>query len=82
MSPTRQNKKLQAIFDEDLVAVLRKIGQLEKVESGQVVCSVCGCLITLKNMQIIISQQKNEFNFICNNTLCVEKFYNNQGRAI
>jgi hypothetical protein len=71
------NQKFSAIFDEDLINVLKKAGELQKIEEGKVFCSICSSLITLKNIQIIIPSPNNEFIYVCNDTVCVENFYNN-----
>ena len=73
-----QKNKIQAIFDEDLIDVLKKMGQLQKIDNGQVFCHSCGSLITIKNIQIVIPYFKTEFLYICNNPACVEKFYSKQ----
>jgi hypothetical protein len=70
-----KNSKFNAIFDENLAQVLKKANQLEKIESGQIFCDSCSCLITLKNIQIIIPFSTTEFKYICNDPLCVEKYY-------
>jgi hypothetical protein len=68
-------RTLQAVLDEDLVNLLKSVGQLEKIETATVFCSQCGVLITLDNLQLIIPSSKNEFEFVCNDFKCVEKFY-------
>jgi len=71
------NQGFNAIFDEDLINVLKKLGELQKIEEGKVFCSVCNSLITLKNIQIIIPHPDNKFIYVCNDTACVENYYNN-----
>lgn len=71
------NQKFSAIFDEDLINVLKKAGELQKIEEGKVFCGICSSLITLKNIQIIIPYPNNEFIYVCNDPVCVENYYNN-----
>lgn len=68
-------KPLQAVLDEDLVSLLKSIGQLERIEAATVFCSQCGVLITLHNLQLIIPSSKDQFEFVCDDFKCVEKYY-------
>ncbi len=73
-----QNEKIQAVFDEDLVATLRKTGQLKKIEDGKSFCNLCKSLITLKNIQIVVPFHTSEWLFVCNNPDCVEQYFSNK----
>lgn len=70
-----REKSLQAVLNEDLVNLLKSIGQLEKIVNATVFCSQCGSLITLDNLQMIIPLSKDEFEFVCDDFKCVEKYY-------
>ncbi len=65
----------EAVSDEDLRGLLRSIGQLEQVETGQVVCCTCGNPMSLRNIQLIIPLGDSKFDFVCNTTSCVEQYY-------
>jgi hypothetical protein len=58
-------------MDEDLGEFLESIGQLEPINAGQRFCSVCGTLVTLKNLQIIVPLEGGGFAFVCDRPECV-----------
>ena len=45
---------VHAVYDEDLVGLLKKAGLLEKIKAGEVKCKYTGVTITLENLQAII----------------------------
>jgi len=72
-----KTEKFIAIFDEDLVSILKKAGELQKIEEGKIFCHVCNSLITLKNIQIVIPYSNNDYIYVCNDPTCVENYYKN-----
>ena len=67
------NKILHAVLDEDLAQLLSSIGKLENITNGNVLCRVCGVVITLENLQVIVPlAAREEFEFVCNASVCVE----------
>lgn len=73
-----KKEKIQAVFDEDLIHVLRKMNQLEKIEKGEIFCNECSSLITLENIQIVVPFFQKEYTYVCNNPDCVERYYANE----
>jgi len=61
---------LQAVMDEDLRDLLKSIGQLEAIETGQRFCSVCNKPISLDNLQIIVPLEGGGFAFVCDAPEC------------
>ena len=49
-----QKSDVHAVYEDDLIAVLKKAGLLEKIEAGEVTCKHTGLTITLDNLQAII----------------------------
>lgn len=74
-----KNKKIPAIYDEDLIKFLNRTGQFQKIENGEIFCSSCHQLINLKNIQVIIPLSADKFDYICNDIHCVESFYKEMG---
>jgi hypothetical protein len=72
--------KLQAVFNEDLIKILKETNQLLKIENGEVFCDYCATLITLSNIQIIIPITAMDFKYVCNDPNCVEKHYKQNGK--
>lgn len=73
------DKKLQAVLNEDLPALLKSLGQFEEIENGNVYCRQCKTPISLKNIQFIIPITKNKFEFVCNRISCGEQYAHLKG---
>jgi hypothetical protein len=48
--------KIPAIHDRDLETVLRDLGILDKVTSGEILCSICGTPLTLDTIECLYMQ--------------------------
>lgn len=46
--------KVRAVYDEDLIKILKKSGLFEKIESGSARCKYTNEIITLDNLEGII----------------------------
>lgn len=64
---------LRTILDEDLVAFLESTSQLDLIEKGAVLCTVCNRPITLSNLQLFIPLSKDSFDYICNDPTCIKQ---------
>lgn len=62
------SKKVRAIYDEDLIPMLEKVGLLEKIKRGEIKCKYTGEIITLDNLGGIIPV-KDGFEFVSFNAL-------------
>jgi hypothetical protein len=72
---------LHAVLDEDVTRVLAELGQLQSMESGDILCHECGTPIALKNLQIIVPMLSGEYRFVCDRTDCVESYLSKQERT-
>ena len=68
-----KEQKINAVMDEDIEKVIANLGILEEFKGGQFICSKCGVLISLTNVQIIIPLGNDKYDFICNNMECIKK---------
>jgi hypothetical protein len=67
--------KIPAIHDHDLQTVLRDLGVLDKVLSGEKLCSVCGAPLTLDTIECLYVQD-DELQLCCNRVQCCELVLN------
>lgn len=72
-------EKLYTVFDEDLIKLLKSINQWDVLQKGELFCVNCKSPITLKNLQIIIPNSKEDFNFICNDSGCIASYKIKEG---
>jgi hypothetical protein len=63
--------KIPAIHDHDLETVLNDLGILDKVTSGEVLCSVCGAPLTLDTIECLY-MQGTELKLCCQKVECCE----------
>lgn len=49
-----RNSRVRAVYDEDLIPMLKKAGILEKINHGEVRCKYTNEVITLDNLEGII----------------------------
>jgi hypothetical protein len=66
---------INAIFNEDLEKFLSKKGELEKIEKGEIFCSICGVPINLNNINLIVPYEKSSLKYVCDSSECIEKYY-------
>ena len=69
---------LQAVLDEDVRKLLESLDQLDLIESQKIFCSQCVNQITINNLQLIIPLKTDQFEYVCNNSVCVEQYYYNK----
>ena len=69
---------LQAVLDEDITKLLESLGQLELIENHKIFCSQCGNPIMINNLQLIIPLEENHFEYVCNDSNCIELYYNRE----
>lgn len=66
---TVDNGKITAVHDDDLVDFLKSIEEYDKIINGLAVCSFCGKVMTLDNIQSIFPLD-NEVKYCCNAKEC------------
>lgn len=71
----RNRVKIPAIHDRDLETVLRDLGILEKVASGEISCSICGTPLTLDTIECIY-MQGTELKLSCQQAECCKLVLN------
>jgi hypothetical protein len=67
-----EKKEVKAIFEKDLREALSKIGLLEKIERGEVLCKFCRTPITIDTLHSIIPES-GAYNVVCDKPECVTK---------
>jgi len=70
----QKKNKIPAVFKEDLKTFLQSINEFDSIEKGERICKVCSKAITSMNIQIIIPQSNNVFDYICDSPICVEEY--------
>ncbi len=72
LSRWRQRQRVKAVHEDDLEALLRSLGLLESVLSGQAVCSFCGSVMTLDNLRLVFPQ-RGRVSLCCDALACVQR---------
>lgn len=75
------NKKTQikAVFDADLVKLLKQTGQFNEFINDELRCAYCGTTISTANLSVIIPAVTDErviLHFCCNSLECLNKYRN------
>jgi hypothetical protein len=65
-------KEIDAIHEQDLESVLKKLGFYEQMIQGILKCKFCGSQITMENLHSILPHSSG-FSFICDKPECVQK---------
>lgn len=65
-----KDNHLQAVHDDDLIALLSSLGVYDKVRDGQCACLFCKKGITLENLGAIIPMN-GEIAFSCDSHVCL-----------
>lgn len=58
-----KSQKVRAVYDDDLIPMLGKLGFLAQITAGEIKCKYTGEQITLDNLHAII-RTANGFDFI------------------
>jgi len=72
----RNRLKIPAIHGDDLNTVLNDLGVLDKLSSGDLLCTVCGATLTLDTIECFY-MQGTELKFCCQNLECCEIVFRN-----
>lgn len=67
-----QNKKIQAVSENELCKYLSSLEELEAIEAGTIRCEYCGKIITTKNLHAIIPQEER-ISYCCDASMCIAK---------
>ena len=71
----RNRIKIPAIHDHDLETILNDLGILDKVASGEILCSICGTPLTLDTIEGLYIEG-TELKFCCQKIECCELVLN------
>ena len=77
-------KELNVVHENDLVALLKKINFYNKLVEGTLKCKFCHKPITIENLHSILPQSA-EFSFICDEPVCVQtlvKYLNEKNSTV
>jgi len=69
----REEEVIRAIYHKDVVGFFKSIRLLDKLERGEIVCSICGDKITIENFKTV-ARKSNELLFCCDKEPCIQKF--------
>ncbi len=64
---------LKAIYDDDLVNILSKIGEFSDVKAGKRKCKLCHTVITFDNISCIYPES-GSVKYICSNQICISDY--------
>ena len=64
--------KLNAVHDDNLEALLKKLNLLEKINSGKVKCKFTGTTITLDNLHTIFPEE-GTIKVVCDSPEAIKK---------
>ncbi|RSN72488.1 hypothetical protein [Candidatus Methanodesulfokora washburnensis] len=67
-----EEHKLLIFHERELEKVLSKLNLTEKIEKGELKCSICGKIITKENFGGILGRNGNIL-VICDSIECIEK---------
>lgn len=71
----RNRVKIPAIHDHNLQTVLHDLGILDKVISGEILCSVCGAPLTVDTIECLY-MQGTELKLCCQKIECCKLVLN------
>jgi RNA polymerase-binding transcription factor DksA len=74
-----KDQSIQAVLEDDLIGLLKSIGELENIENGSRVCGECGRPIALQNLQMIVPAEKGTFRYVCNCLSCIDAYHRKTG---
>ena len=74
-----KTQDLNIVLDEDMLALLSNIGELDKIEKGEAHCLQCGTPVTVATIQIIIPLPSGGWAYVCNNSDCVNLYTKDRG---
>lgn len=75
----RNIREMQVILDEEMAAILSRLGELEKINQGVLHCRFCGVPMNLDNIQLIIPNTSGSFDYVCNDPACVQSHLDEGG---
>jgi len=71
----RDRKKLPAFHEDDFTEILAKFNLLDKLNEGELKCSVCDKILTKENFGCIYLTKNEEIKTSCSDLMCLEKVY-------
>ena len=64
-----QRETINAIDRDDVEEILVDMGIMDKINSGEIHCEICGTVITMENIQCLYTEE-NVIKICCSNTDC------------
>jgi hypothetical protein len=59
-----------AVFAENITALLDKLGQLQRVNSGEAVCTICGRVLSVDSIGLIYRDDAGALQYHCTDQAC------------
>jgi hypothetical protein len=72
MIEANMKKDLNTFLNDDMVTILKKIGEYEFIMNYEKKCEICEEIITIDNI-FSISKKDGKYIYTCNNPSCVER---------
>ena len=69
-----EKNKIPSVFKEDLPSLLQSLNELTPILNGERLCLVCSKIINLENIQLLIPREGNLFEYVCNDSVCIEQY--------
>jgi len=73
MKRERAYELIRVIYHKDTVNFFKSIGLFDKLTSGEILCSVCGEKITIKNFRAV-TRKSGKLLFCCDKDSCIQEF--------
>lgn len=69
----RPKSRLSAVYEDDVVEFLRRVGLLEVIEAGTLVCAICNQGVTLQNFRAAYPSGE-DILVCCDKIDCFDRF--------
>lgn len=69
----REEKIIWTIYHKEAASFFKSIGLSEKLRKGEILCSICGEIISLSNFRAVARKSGNLL-FCCDKETCFQKF--------
>lgn len=69
-----EKKVIRAIYHKDVVDFFESMGLSEKLERGEILCSICGGVITLDNFRAV-ARKLEDLLFCCDKESCIQELF-------
>jgi transcription initiation factor IIE alpha subunit len=69
-----KNTKIDAILGEEFIQILEKLSVKDAFEAGKYKCSICGEILTYKNVLLVFPLSENDVGFVCKKPECITRY--------